>query len=644
MRDQILSGYLNDFTGEHNLQALPEDELFEHFCDFCTISRYHPDPFDLHEVRIGGGGDLGIDGLAIIVNDHIVPAVESIDHLKNVLRRLDVQFIFVQAKRSSKLDSARLGSFFYGVKQFFSRREPKVAHSQLRHLWTLKEYIHDSSIDMERSPQCNLFYAYGGEWKNDPQVSDRADQETEALRLIDIFSAVDIEFLDAKELRRIYRSLRHKIVREIHFEKHTTLPKIDGVREAYIGILPCHEYMKLLCDDDGTLMKHLFYDNVRDFQGNNEVNSEIADTLHHAAERDKFVVLNNGITVVAKAMNRVGESFTLREYQIVNGCQTSHVLYQNSQTLNNEIYVPIKLIITEDLDIVNRITTATNRQTEVQVEAFASLTAFQKELEEFYMTFGKQQSVRLYYERRSKQYEGEEISRHQIVTLSNQIAYFSAMFLNEPQSTHRYYGELLEAYKTRIFRETHSLFPYYTSARTAAEFERLWLSGDVDRQMKRLKPQVMMLVRVLAVDRPLPGLDTKEIEGYCREILGKLGNQRARVELFDQACEIAADTALEMGLEYLEASRLRAFTVNLIDRAGIGGTQEIEPRRYEGRIKWFSYVRGYEFIANSELGDLFLHEKDIDEDSHPLRKGGDLVDLTSGEDDEKASDNGSEKT
>ena len=69
--------------------------------------------------------------------------------------------------------------------------------------------------------------------------------------------------------------------------------------------------MKLLCDDDGHLMKHLFYDNVRDYQGNNEVNTEIAETLSDAAQRDKFAVLNNGMTVVAKAMNRVASHLRL---------------------------------------------------------------------------------------------------------------------------------------------------------------------------------------------------------------------------------------------------------------------------------------------------------------------------------------------
>ncbi len=53
------------------------------------------------------------------------------------------------------------------------------------------------------------------------------------------------------------------------------MPQIGGVQAAYIGIVPCLEYLKLLTNEDGTLNRRLFYDNVRDFQGNNPVNHEI---------------------------------------------------------------------------------------------------------------------------------------------------------------------------------------------------------------------------------------------------------------------------------------------------------------------------------------------------------------------------------
>ncbi len=69
-------------------------------------------------------------------------------------------------------------------------------------------------------------------------------------------------------------------------------------------------------------MRGLFYDNVRDFQGDNPVNKEIDDTLK-SDERDLFVLLNNGITIVAESLSKTGDIFTIEDYQIVNGCQTS---------------------------------------------------------------------------------------------------------------------------------------------------------------------------------------------------------------------------------------------------------------------------------------------------------------------------------
>src|SRR5262249_33174180 len=150
---------------------------------------------------------------------------------------------------------------------------------------------------------------------------------------------------------------------------HTILPQMNGVQEAYIGIVPCLEYLKLVCESDGTLNRRLFYDNVRDFQGHNSVNVEIRDTIRDAERNDLFALLNNGVTVVARDVNKVGATFRLKDYQVVNGCQTSHMLYLNKDYLTNKVYLPFKLIVTADAAVTNQITHGTNRQTEVKPEA-----------------------------------------------------------------------------------------------------------------------------------------------------------------------------------------------------------------------------------------------------------------------------------
>jgi hypothetical protein len=81
-------------------------------------------------------------------------------------------------------------------------------------------------------------------------------------------------------------------------------------------------------------------------------------------------------------------------------------------------------VVTDDPEVTNRVIRATNRQTEVKAEAFESLTAFHRTLEEFYSAFGKDPLKRLYYERRSKQYQSLPISERTIVSLAMQCKAF----------------------------------------------------------------------------------------------------------------------------------------------------------------------------------------------------------------------------
>jgi len=92
--------------------------------------------------------------------------------------------------------------------------------------------------------------------------------------------------------------------------------------------------VKLVTDDEGDIRKTLFFDNVRDFQGDNEVKSR------HRTNPDlfgdsHFCVLNNGITAVAGDLSVTGYRFTLRDFQIVNGCQTSHILHKHRRVLRD---------------------------------------------------------------------------------------------------------------------------------------------------------------------------------------------------------------------------------------------------------------------------------------------------------------------
>jgi cold shock CspA family protein len=380
------------------------------------------------------------------------------------------------------------------------------------------------------------------------------------------------------------------------------------VQEAYIGIVPCLEYLKLICDEDAQLNRRLFYDNVRDFQGNNAVNSEIESTIQDAGRNDRFALLNNGVTIVARDTNKMGATFRLKDYQIVNGCQTSHILYHSRRHLTQKVYLPLKLIVTDDSEVTNQIIQGTNRQTEVKVEAFESLAPFQKKLEEFYLALGRDRHDPLYYERRSKQYDHLGVRRDQIVTLATQVKCFVAMFLNEPHSTHRYYGELLSSYRNRLFSESHSQVPYFVSGAALAAVERLFAEGRLPRAWKPRKYQLLMVFRIKNQPFELPFLNSKDIDRYCQALLDLLDDDASCEEAFRRAGELVESVRQNVPVGRELAERTRALTTALIETASERGEERTAiAARVRGSVKSFSEIRGYGFIADEQRRDLFVH-------------------------------------
>jgi cold shock CspA family protein len=606
MKDRIITAYLKDFVEEFSLNSLDETEAFEAFVSHLIMSKHQPEAFEPEDVTVAGDNDMGIDGIGILVNDHLAFANSDVDHFKKAFHRLDVQFVFVQAKTSPHFEGAEIGNFLSGVRQFFEQSLSE-ANDAIRTLYEVKEHIFDSSRDMDRSPICRMYYITTGTWTGDTKLRNRVNQGVDDLKKTGLFSSVDFIPIDLEGLKRLHRELHRKIIREIIFEKHAILPQITGVRESYIGIVPCLEYLKLICDDDDNLNRRLFYDNVRDFQGHNAVNREIEDTVKDSKQNDRFALLNNGVTVVARDMNKVGATFCLRDYQIVNGCQTSHILYLNRMHLTEQVYLPLKLIVTEDADMTNQIIQGTNRQTEVKIEAFESLVPFQKKLEEFYLAVGRGRKEQVYYERRSKQYEHLNLRRDRVISLPKQIKAFVAMFLNEPHSTHRYYGELLSSYRNRLFSESHSPMPYFISGLALGNMEHMFAEDKLPRLWKNYRYQLLMVFRIQNQPFALPYMNSKRIDKYCEALLGVLDSDSSSEEAFKRAGSLIESTHATIRT-YQPAHRTRVFTNALIETAsGQKAVRAATATRMHGTVKWYSDIQCYGFIAGDNGTDYFVH-------------------------------------
>lgn len=644
MNDLVLEGFVKDFARARGLEGVKQDALFEAFATSAILRKYHQANLtDLHEgFLVGGGGDGGLDAVIIMVNGKPIHAKDDVDFLFEDLRRLEVEFVFVQAKTSSSFNASQIGTFAFGVEQFFKAVWGKDSdfefNSDVNQLIELAKEIFRQRIRMLEYPKCFLYYVTTGKWTGAREPSSRLTDGKSRLRDLNIFSDIHANPVDAELLKGIYLQLERSVVTDVELSRAAIFPRIDGV-DAYIGLLRGDEFIRLVSTDDGELNRELFFDNVRDFQGHNPVNTEIERTLADSSLRRNFPLLNNGVTIVARELRRQSDTFTISDYQIVNGCQTTHILYQNKNKVNEDMFIPVKLVATSERELISEVIKATNSQTEVRREAFESLTQFHKDLEALYVTLESDRpfSERVFYERRSKQYARDDISPRNIVTLTGQIKSFIGMFLNEPHSHPGYYGALLRSYEGRLFIDDHEPAPYYASGVALIALDK-WLSSHASwRLLRDYKYHLLMILKVLIGGRDQPRLTSKAISDFSLQIVSVLRDGNKGVDMCNQAEEILLATLGNFGTPRGGGNpphRLRLFTERLIqnlsvtaaDSGTLGHSDDVSVGAFEGgKIKWFDEWRNFGFIARDVGGDLFVHGSHIRQVPWHLRNLGKRV-------------------
>jgi hypothetical protein len=546
--DRITESLINELLTTLEIKTEGESKDFEKLANYTVVSNEYNKTFDIEAVTVGEGNDTGIDGIAIIVNGQLIDSSDEVDDLLEKNNFLEIEYIFVQSKTSSSFDSSEINTFIFGVQDFFSLKPKLVRNEDIKRFAEISNYIFQKAPKFRENPTIKLFYVTTGKWTNDTNLRAVIDSGVNSLEQTNLFEGVSFTPFGAKELATSYRKSKESISTTITFNHRITIPKINGVSQAYIGLLPFNEFLKIVSDDDDILL-NVFEDNVRDFQGdNNDVNGGIATTITNN-DSEIFSVLNNGVTIVASSISPTGDQFTISDYQIVNGCQTSNVLYNNRKSANiSKVSVPIKLIATTDEEVKTRITLATNNQTPIKKEQLAALTQFQRSLEQYYNSFTG--DAKIYYERRSKQFNSDNsVLKSRIITVPYQIKSFAGMFLDEPHSVTSYFGSIvrrLNEGKAPIFDKDHAFSPYYTSAFTYYKLESLFKKGSIDSSYKKVRFHILMLFRILYGKEPLPPFNsTRKMDKYCEDLQAILNDESKALKAFKKCIEVIDNSGFD---------------------------------------------------------------------------------------------------
>ena len=551
--DSVTKALMSEFVKLNNLESLSEPDQFEHFAAFSVVSSRHSDEFSTDDLVVGGSGDLSVDAFAVKVNGRIVQDADNVKDLLNANGYLEAEFVIVQAKTSSKFNSKDMIALGDNLANVIFAEDPTAPmNDDLKRLVDIKKCIFANAMKLRTSPTCRVYYVTTGNWESDKTLLDVISRKEKDLLKTNLFSTVHFEPVGARSLQNMYRATKTSISREVQFEQLVTLPSIKNVEASYLGVLPWKEYLKLIQDGD-EILKTVFVDNVRDFQGENPVNTDIAKTIRDGLF-DQFVLRNNGVTIVARNIRVTSNKYTLEDYQVVNGCQTSHVIFANRAAIEGDLLVPVKLIHTESDDVAQSIVKSTNKQTKVEDNDLLSLTQFQKDLEDYFRPM--QGDLRLYYERRAKQYaNSDSIEKSRITTIGTQLKSYASMFLDSAHQAGRYHSTLLKAVKEEVFQPKHKPEAYYTAAFAFYRFEvSIRKLPEKDKILRSYRFFLLQSFRYRYEPYSFPGSDNKKVPEYCKKLNSFLKDMGAVRPVFNECVVIVKESLKNINLELVRDS------------------------------------------------------------------------------------------
>jgi AIPR protein len=350
----------------------------------------------LDEIRagiVGGGQDGAIDSVYVFFDDNLIDEDSDVvdpSRKPNAFgqdRLLELWVI--QTKTTPAFAESTLDELENSI-----RRLLDLSHSieSLRPLYNelvlgrigLFRTAWDKLITRRPRISVNVIYATPGDRRG---ITPQVEAKRNALHQIIAAAVPDpalvsVELMGDKELLSRYNERPSYTLRLDYQESATS-------GNSHVALVRLEDYYKLIVDENNHLRRHLFEWNVRDYQGNVEVNKGIRSSLT-SADSPEFWWLNNGVTILCSGATSAGKSYSLSDMQIVNGLQTSHEIFEvlkNNRTSEAENkMLLVRIIVTADAATRDQVIRATNRQTAVSDASLRATDDVQRQIEDYFLS------------------------------------------------------------------------------------------------------------------------------------------------------------------------------------------------------------------------------------------------------------------
>lgn len=542
---RVVKSHLKDFSEKYSV-GWDEAKAFEAFVNYGalrTLCAEAVDPKDL----VYEGDDPGIDGVMVLLDDVFVSSSEEVDDFFLSRKRdVDATIIFTQAKSGESWDKKEINTFQSAVQDFLSD-DHAYPHSE--YMTTARE-VFDSVIQnvgklRGGKPTTICYFANSAKVAEDREILGAREAMRVTLVETGLFRSTEVELLDRDKVVDHWTAAEGQVEATLRVLGSAAFPKAPAIEEGYVVTVRAKDFIEqILTDQNGRLRQRIFEENVRDFIGTHgEINSEMAETLKDALKQKRFGVLNNGITIISPDIRVTGFDIFLRDFQIVNGCQTSNVLFENREYVGDDTTVMLKIVETSDASVVDDIVRSTNRQTKVEEDQFLATLDAVKALERYFDARGAEEEYRLYFERRKNQFSSHEnVKAIRVFDIKEIARCAAAMFLDKPDIASRYPNRLTGELRDTVFNKDYSEEVYHVSAYTLYRIKLLLSNGKIDPKYSKLRWHIIMAIKYFVLGDGVPQLGSKKITQACALIEKFVsGNDEATITKIRDLCAAIVD-------------------------------------------------------------------------------------------------------
>ena len=307
-----------------------------------------------------------------------------------------------------------------------------------------------------------------------PNVIQQAEELKDTIKGLFPNAVVEVTFVDSDTLFEMYNAV---IENRVNL-KFADIP-ISPNQKNYVALVDLKSYFNFIVNDEGDVRKSFFDSNVRDYQGKNNVNSSISETLHRANDND-FWWLNNGVTVLASEATLVNNrELQIVNPEIVNGLQTSMEIYnyfsENREALESEKRsILLRIIVPDNEESRDQIIFATKNQTNIPKATLRVTDPIHLQIEMYFKSRG------LFYDRRKNYYKNQGHKPAEIVGVSFLAQCLITIFLKKPDYARARPSTLLNDEKTynELYEKNNDLEVFYRVALLGKKIQKNVKSGS----------------------------------------------------------------------------------------------------------------------------------------------------------------------